>query len=328
MILRNAYKGIRQIIIDPEGEYENVVNGLGGKVINKENFNILYIFEKFAKNNKDFLYKKINSVTNALCESYNIKDFNMVKRCVSKAYKKYGITNDIDSLYKMVVGDTFYTKPKYREDFPSIYDLKQIAKKEFKETNEDFIKLKNIGINANKRECNMESELYSFNLKNKTTKEITNLMKLYIPFIYEMIKEETLIYFDEIWRLIANTKDSFVIKNIYDMFKTLRKKKAGIILVSQDITDLFNVDNGNLGKSILNNSNMKVFFKMEWTDLEVLERLKISKEKLDKIKGLDRGTCYINLGNTNFNLEVRATSYEQILIEGEKKHEKNISGYE
>ena len=109
------------------------------------------------------------------------------------------------------------------------------------------------------------------------------------------------------------------------MFKTLRKKKSGIVAISQDIGDLFSIDNGNLGKSILNNSYTKVFFKLEYSDAEKLNNLSLEEELMkNKIFYLERGQAYIKHGNSNFILEVLASEYEKQLIEGESINEEGI----
>jgi len=105
------------------------------------------------------------------------------------------------------------------------------------------------------------------------------------------------------------------------MFKTLRKKRAGIIAISQDICDLFTLDGGNFGKSILNNANIKVLFKMEWQDIEMFERMLKNATIGNNIKMLPRGNAYVTMGNANFNLEIKATEYEHKLIEGGSSEE-------
>ena len=313
MIIRNRYKNIKQIIIDPEGEYVDIVKSLGGKVITLENFNPFYISQDFVKNNENFFEEKICNVSQTMCEMFEFKNISQIKEAVIKMYKKYNINQNKKSLYKTEDETNFYLNPKYISRFPNINDflkelkmISDIKDKAVKKINRDF---------KNNEKILWNEGLYCFNLKNKTIKEIEHEMKIFLPFICEILQEKALIYFDELWKLICSSNDDFLIKNIYNMFKTLRKKQAGITIISQDITDLFNVDNGNFGKSILNNSNMKVLFKMEWTDIEIFEKLRMSG--LDVIKGLERGICYVELGSSAFNLEVKATNYEHKLIEGE-----------
>ena len=70
------------------------------------------------------------------------------------------------------------------------------------------------------------------------------------------------IYLDEIWRLIGVTSNKDVAKFIYKIFKTIRKYGGSSVAITQDISDLFSLEEGIYGKSILNNSSIKTFFSL------------------------------------------------------------------
>ena len=317
MIIKNAYKGIRQIIIDPEGEYVDLINSLGGKIYDYKYYNPFYIEESSLAEN-DFFNKKVDQVITFVKSNVQIENNELLRNCIKKAYKLYGINANKESLYELSNKTKLFIKPQYKQKFPNMNDLFNILEKEGLRIPEE---LRSIYTSSNKEE---KSELYCFNLKGKTMKQINLEMKTFMLKIYELIKEETLIYFDELWKCIGCSEDRYVIENIYSMFKTLRKKKAGIISISQDIYDLFTLDNGNFGKSILNNSNIKVLFKMEWQDIEMLDRIFKNKRMASNTKILTRGNAYVSMNNTSFNLEVNATNDEHKLIEGDN-YEENIS---
>ena len=277
MIIKNAYKGVKQIIIDPEGEYTSLVRSLGGTIYNKNSYNPFEIDEDFLQN-ENFFDHKVEQVTEYILEVLKLQDRQKVQCQIKELYKEFGINEYKESLYEYNNENTIYMKPKFKRKFPNLkaYIEKYSIKNNMKvscEEGEEF------SIN--------DSKIYSFNLQEITSKQITFEMRHIIPKIYEMVTKDTLIYFDELWKCMGNKENSYVIENIYNMFKTLRKKKAGIIIISQDICDLFNVDDGNFGKSILNNTNMKVLFKMEWADVEIFERLFINSEISINLRGLN-----------------------------------------
>ena len=78
--------------------------------------------------------------------------------------------------------------------------------------------------------------------------------------IKENRKEKKAIYLDEIWRLIGITSNKNVASFIYKIFKTIRKYGGSSVAITQDISDLFSLEDGIYGKSILNNSSIKTFF--------------------------------------------------------------------
>ena len=99
-----------------------------------------------------------------------------------------------------------------------------------------------------------------------------------------LVNEKSLIYIDEIWRLIR--KSEMLSNYIFDLYKTIRKKNAGIVTITQDISDFFSVENSNFGKSIFNNSFMKAFFKLEYQDFELLKSVGIMNDEESLLCGL------------------------------------------
>lgn len=322
MIIKNAYKGIRQIIVDPEGEYVDLVKKLGGHVYDIDTYNPFEINEAFVKN-EDFFEQKVEQIIQYVSNRIDILDKEKLRRCIVRTYNKYGIDGTRESLYKQNNDIKLYLKPQYTDEFPNIEDLVEVMEQDSGEI-EYLSNLKQIGSFCNAKS---NTEIYCFSLNGKSIKTVEQEMKIFIPKSYELIKSQTLIYFDEVWKTIGLGQDRYVVENIYNMFKTLRKKKAGIITISQDICDLFTLDGGNFGKSILNNANIKVLFKMEWQDIEMFERMFKSANIGNNVKSLARGNAYVSMVNTNFNLEVIATEYEHEIIEGEND-EKNINSNE
>ena len=62
--------------------------------------------------------------------------------------------------------------------------------------------------------------------------------------------EKTIIYIDEVWKY-SSSED--LLSEIFNMYKTIRKKKAAIVTITQDVLDFFEYKNGRYAKSILNN---------------------------------------------------------------------------
>ena len=87
------------------------------------------------------------------------------------------------------------------------------------------------------------------------------------------------IYLDEIWRLIGITSNKEVASFIYKIFKTIRKYSGTSVAITQDVSDLFSLENGTYGKSILNNSCIKAFFSLEEENIKVLSEYSNISEK-------------------------------------------------
>lgn len=125
------------------------------------------------------------------------------------------------------------------------------------------------------------------------------------------------IYLDEIWRLIGVTSNMNVASFIYKIFKTIRKYGGSSVAITQDISDLFSLESGTYGKSILNNSEIKTFFSLEEENIKVLEQYtNLSEKEKVEIKSLKRGECLMFIGAEHILTKIEAADFEQEIIQG------------
>ena len=155
-------------------------------------------------------------------------------------------------------------------------------------------------------------------------------MWLCIDLFWDRIKKDRkikkAIYMDEIWRLIGVTSNKEVAGFIYKIFKTIRKYGGSSVAITQDISDLFSLENGTYGKSILNNSEIKTFFSLEEENIKVLEKYtNLSEKEKIEIKSLKRGECLMFIGDEHILTKIEAADFETNLINGGAKSEKNIN---
>ena len=123
------------------------------------------------------------------------------------------------------------------------------------------------------------------------------------------------IYLDEIWRLIGVTSNMNVASFIYKIFKTIRKYGGSAVAITQDISDLFSLENGIYGKSILNNSSIKTFFSLEEENIKILsEYANLSEKEKVEIKSLKRGECLMFVGENHILTKIEASEFEKKMI--------------
>lgn len=120
------------------------------------------------------------------------------------------------------------------------------------------------------------------------------------------------------------TSNKNVASFIYKIFKTIRKYGGSGVAITQDISDIFSLDNGTYGKSILNNSSIKTFFALEEENIKILgEFANLSEKEKIEIKSLKRGECLMFVGEDHILTKIQASDFERELIEGEKVNDKN-----
>ena len=148
-------------------------------------------------------------------------------------------------------------------------------------------------------------------------------MYLFTDVFWDKIKEnreeKKAIYLDEIWRLIGVTSNKNVASFIYKIFKTIRKYGGSSVAITQDISDIFSLEDGIYGKSILNNSSIKTFFSLEEENIRILsEYSNLSEKEKVEIKSLKRGECLMFVGDDHILTKIEASDQEKNIIENKK----------
>lgn len=332
-ILRYRFFGIEQYIIDPEREYTNLCKSLEGTLFkigpNSDSYiNIFDIRKESIENGeKGYLASKIIKLIgffNLVFGELNEEEKAIIEEKIIKIYNKKGINFNDKSLYKNIKNKIF----KNSKDMPLLQDfyfeLGQDEKtKKFQTKLIPFvkgslnffnkytnIKLENKLIIADVYELGEENLKYGMFI----------CMELFWDKIKENRKNKKAIYLDEIWRLIGVTSNKEVASFVYKIFKTIRKYGGSAVAVTQDIFDLFSLEEGNFGRSILNNSSIKNFFALEEENIKVLKKYtNISEKEEIDIKSLKRGEGLIFVGDNHILAEIKSFPFEDEIINGENK---------
>lgn len=342
LILRHFFSGKTQIIFDPEAEYIPLIKKLNGEYISLTQDNLKYLNilditkEEIYMYNKQFLSIKIERIKklimNLLSNYLDLKNEEKYEKEIEKAiitsYKNYDITGNIDSMYiKNENGNIYVNKKiKSKEQFPTLKDVyNNIILKKLKNIFKQNILDKYPAI-SNTTNINYGNMLFLFDMSNIQSENSNTFMQFFLDNISERLKYnskssidingKTIIYIDEIWKYINNNYNNNLSQIIFEMFKSIRKQNASIITITQDISDFFKLDNGNYGKSILNNCSFKMFFKMNYEDSEILTKLNIlNKNRQDVIASLDKAESYISLKDSQAILKIQSSNFEKSLIE-------------
>lgn len=337
LILRYRLLGIEQYIIDPEREYDNLCKVLDGVIIkigpsSNTFINIFDIREESLEDNQTgFLITKISKLMNffsLVFKDLSEKEKALLEEKIINVYNKKNINFNDDSLYFKNNSGKINIKGIFKspKDMPIMEDL-------YKELLSDnntkslaiqlmpfifgslkfFNHITNIDI-SNKLIVADIYELGEDNLKYG--------MFVFIELFWDKIKKnrkiKKSIYLDEIWRLIGVTSNNDVASFVYKIFKTIRKYGGSAIAITQDVSDLFSLDNGVFGKSILNNSSIKVFFSLEEENIRVLEQFEnISEREKIEIKSLKRGEALMIIGNDHIIVKIESSEDEKKIISGD-----------
>ena len=295
MILRLSLFGLDQYVIDPDREYTNLAKNLNGTIIklgpsSETHINIFDIREEsLEENQKGYLATKIEKIVGFLklvLGNMNEEEKAILEEKIIEVYNKKGITFEDKTLYKN-------GKFKTTKEMPILEDLYNI----------------------------LDGKLIIGDIYELGEENIKFGMYIFIELFWDKIKKnrkiKKSIYMDEIWQLIGITSNKEVASFIYKIFKTIRKYGGSAVAITQDVSDLFSLENGIYGKSILNNSEIKSFFNLEEENLNVLEKYSnlSAKEKIE-IKSLKRGENVMFVSKEHILVKIESAEFENEILQG------------
>ena len=343
LILRYKLLGIKQYIIDPEREYGNLSKKLGGTQIkigpNSNTYiNILDIRKESIEDGESgYLATKIGKLIgffNLIFGEINEEEKAILEDKLIDTYKEKNITFDDNSLYITNEEKIISKEFKKSTDMPLLEDLYNILNND-KKTKRFAIKLipfvkGSMKFFNNYTNIELEKDLIIADVYDLGEENLKYGMYLFTDIFWDKIKEnrneKKSIYLDEIWRLIGVTSNKEVASFIYKIFKTIRKYGGSSVAITQDISDIFSLENGTYGKSILNNSSIKTFFALEEENIKILsEYANLSEKEKVEIKSLKRGECLMFVGDDHILTKIECSNKEKSIVEGEEKDEKNIN---
>ena len=334
LILRYRLLGIEQYVIDPEREYLEICKNLHGTQIkigpaSNTYVNVMDIREESLEDGENgYLATKISKLIgffNLIFGELNEEEKALLEEKLIETYNLKGINFNDKSLYNS-------KKFKASKDMPLLEDLYHVLEKD-KNTKKFQIKL----IPFVKGSLNFFNHYTNIELNNKLIiADVYELgednlkygMYLFTDLFWDKIKinrkNKKAIYLDEIWRLIGVTSNKDVASFIYKIFKTIRKYGGSGVAITQDVSDLFSLENGTYGKSILNNSSIKNFFSLEEENIKILsENINLSEKEKIEIKSLKRGEALMLVGDDHILTKIESSDKEKELIE-EKLKEKVV----
>ena len=322
MILRYALFGIDQFIIDPDREYTEIGKYLGGTVIKigPNSGTYINVFdirkESLEDNQKGFLATKIGKLIGffkLIMGNMEEDERAILEEKIIQTYEQKGITFEDNSLKKE-------GKFKTTEDMPILEDLYNLLEGRLKTKLIPFIK-GSMNFFNHRTNVELDSNIIIADIYELGEENLKYGLYIFTEFFWDKIKQDRnrkkSIYLDEVWQLIGITSNKEVASFIYKIFKTIRKYGGSAIAITQDVSDLFSLDEGIYGKSILNNSEIKAFFYLEEDNINVLGKYSnISNREKVEIKSLKRGESLMFVGKEHILIKIERSEFENKVIGG------------
>ena len=326
MIIRSFIFDIEQLIIDPEREYEHICKNLNGEYIKlgPKSTNYINIFDIREEDLEEEVFfeniiEKVKSFLLLILGKEFEKDIYLIEELIIKTYKKKGINENKESMYK-----NNNSKIKSEKDMPILDDLYEIVK-----TEEKYSKFEKYLFPYVKGSMKFFNNYTNIDLDNKLiVADIYDLgednliygmylcAQIFWTKIQKNRKQKKCIYIDEIWRLIGMNSNKYVASFVYKIFKTIRKYSGSAVAITQDISDLFLLEDGKYGKCIINNTSFKFIFSLEEENIKILEKnMDLKESEKIKIKSLRKGENLAIIEKDHLLLNVISSEFEKEMIE-------------
>lgn len=342
LILTNLREaGMHILALDPEMEYEELTENLGGCFIDLMSGEyIINVLEPKSWDDtgdpSDMEAPQAFRQTSLLSQHISfLKDFfrtykdfddrqiDTIEIMLGKLYDKWSISDhsNFDRL-----------KPS---DYPILSDLYELIEQEYKTFDEsrrqlytaDILReiclgLHSLCLGAESKFFNghtniTSNEFVTFGVKGllQTSKNLRNAMLFNI--LSYMSNElltmgNTAASIDELYLFLTNLT---AIEYIRNFMKRVRKKESAVILASQNLED-FNVEHiRELTKPLFSIPTHQFLFNAGSIDaMFYMDTLQLEKSEYDLIRYPQRGVCLYKCGNERYNLMVQAPPYKEALF--------------
>lgn len=347
LILTNIRESGKSIIcLDPEAEFEELTNNLGGCYIDfmSGRYKINPLEPKTwnsedndtaEKEDDETLPEAFSKVTRLSQHIAFLKDFfrtykdfsdrqlDTIEILLTKLYRKFGITDETDYSTK---------KPS---DFPVMSDLYKLCEEEYQNFDgtqkhlydEEMLKDILLGIHSmcvgseskyfNGHTNITDSKFLCFGVKGllETNQRLKNTMLFNI--LSYMSNEllgtgNTVASLDEAYLYLTNRT---AVEYIRNAMKRVRKKDSAVILASQNIEDFLQPSIRELTKPLLAiPTHLFLFFPGNINPKDLIDVIQLERSEFVLVKLPEKGTCFYRCGNERYLLKVIVPDFKSILF--------------
>ena len=334
---RMLMTGLRTYYILPvKGhEYYDGIKALGGEIIRlfpgeKACINIMEIRpeanidkdalgEDIAVESTSLLTKKIVTLQTFIQllmpnERLTVNDVNKLNKIITEVYKRFGVTNDNDSIFR--------DKEKgIIKDMPLLQDLYDaLSTDDTMETMATvllpFIEGSYQNFNA-PTNVNLSNRCTVFDVNADAVGEVFLPAIMFIAFdcVYDLVKQDIfskdVIFLDEVWKMLNNDECA---KQVQRMVKLIRGYAGAVVIATQDIEDFLN-QQGGFGKSIISNTELKLLLKLKIDEIKAIsEVIDLNDADKNSILKMQRGHALIAANGDKIAVKLEASPDELCLF--------------
>jgi len=309
--LRSLMFDTEVLIIDPENEYQEMCEGLGGQFISfsfnsdsKINpFDLSAIYEE-GENELGLKIISLHTLLKIMLGDVSATEEAILDRALILAYKAKGITPD---------PATQKNEPPLMEDlYKALLGMETSEAQNLVARLEKFVKGSFRGIFDQKSNVDLSNSFIVFSIRELEDKLRPIAMFVILDFIWTRIKrnlKKRLLVVDEAWYLMKYPDSA---NFLYSIAKRARKYYLGLTTITQDVEDFLHSEHG---KAIVTNSSIQLLMKQSSAAIPfVSEVFYLSEGERRLLLSADIGEGLFFAGQNHVAIRIVASKDEHLLI--------------
>lgn len=309
--LRSLIMGTEIIVIDPENEYRDLCEAVGGQYIafgygeeSKINpFDLSLVVDE-GDNALNSKILNVHKLLKIMIGDMDPIEESILDRAVMDAYKMKGVTPD---------PETQTREPPLIEDlYKSLIGMEDKQAQTLAARLEKYIKGSFAGIFNQKTTVNLRNPFVVFGIRNLEDSLRPVAMHIILDYIWTVVKKEMrrrILVVDEAWYLMQFPDSAAFLRGIV---KRGRKYYLGVTTITQDVDDFLQTA---YGKEIVTNSSIQILLKQHSAAIDqVGEVFYLSEGEKQLLLAADKGEGIFFAGQNHVAIRVVASEDEHRLI--------------
>lgn len=310
--LRYLVQGVEVLVIDPESEYKDLANMVGGNFISfsARSQNKLNPFDLSlsVEENEDVLDSKItilHAMIKIMVGELTPGEEAVLDRALTEAYRIKGITKDPETQ----IGN----EPPLMEDLYKILQGgNEPESRLLTDKLERYVKGSLGGIFNAQSNIQLNSKMTVFSVQNLEEVLKPLAFFLILDYIWTKIKKDLkkrILIVEEAWFLMQREDSA---KFLYGLVKRARKYYLGITCITQDVNDFLVSPQGG---AIISNSAIVVLMKQVESSIDLVGKtFGLSEGEKSKLLSASKGEGIFFAGRNHVWIEVKASEEEHKVI--------------
>ncbi len=310
-IMRQFMLGAEVFVIDPEGEYGTLAQGLGGETVEfspnapvKINpFDLSELYEE-GENELGLKILSLHGLLKIIMGELDAEHDAILDRGIIETYRQMGITTDPETQKR--------TPPLLEDLYKTLLGYESAPARDLAYRLEKFIKGSAAGIFNQRSNFDITNPLTVFSIKNLEEELRPVAMHIILDFIWTKVKrslKKRILVLDEAWYMMKyEDSASFV----YSIAKRARKYYLGLTTATQDVEDFLGTD---YGKAVLTNSSIQMLLKQSGAGVDLVsDTFFLSEGEKELLLSADIGEGLFFAGQNHVAIKVVAAPFEHEFI--------------